>query len=435
MLNFKVWIWVVVIFLSAAVFRLTALDLIEFKLDEARDVYEMELFWQNPTLLERGTIQSTGVYNPPLWYYFLSVISAPSRDPQYLSFMIALINCVAVAGFYLVARRFYGQGVALASSLLLAFSPWNILMSRKIWAPDMILPLLVPLFFFLNKLILEKDKKSILGVVVFALLLAQLHASGVFLTITVIIIITCITVIQRTKVNFKYALLGLILGLIPLLPYINYQIKTGCEDCRNYSAYQEGEAAAVPFFDGNAFLRPFQFVNGAGWDNVLGNDGFRDFKERNPLVGMFNFVFLIEFLLLPVGVFYIWKQRREWWSLVGLLILIPVIYFLTKTPSHLYYFLIISPITILIYTFGIFYLGGKAHLEGVRAHLPGVTLIAIIIIINIIFEIMFYKYLSETKVIPGDYGATFSVVKEMAGERRGLERAEYWVGLFSNPNF
>ena len=54
----------VLIFICAAIFRLSGMDQIEFKLDEARDVYEMEQFCQNPHLLQRGTIQSTGIYNP-----------------------------------------------------------------------------------------------------------------------------------------------------------------------------------------------------------------------------------------------------------------------------------------------------------------------------------------------------------------------------------
>ena len=142
MLN-KPLFWVIIIFIAASIFRLSFLDLIEFKLDEARDVYEMERFWSDPYFIQRGTIQSTGIYNPPLWYYFLAIISWPSRDPQYLSFMIALINCVGVAGFYWVIQRFYGQFVGVSAGLLMAFSPWAILFSRKIWAPDMILPLVV----------------------------------------------------------------------------------------------------------------------------------------------------------------------------------------------------------------------------------------------------------------------------------------------------
>ena len=493
----KPLLWVTIIFICAATFRLTALDLIEFKLDEARDVYEMERFWQNPHILERGTIQSTGVYNPPLWYLLLAVISAPSRDPQYLSFMIALINCLAVAGFYLVIKKFYGSriksgmtkgewfGVAEAAGLLLAFSPWSILMSRKIWAPDMVLPLLVPFLYCLFKIVIprsEATSESLLkesrlphpakggvrndtwgwawfGLILSLSLLAQLHASGVFLIIATVIVLFFSYVIpakagiqsmesrskvdpvlrrdDKLKLNFKFALFGLFLGLIPLLPYINYQIRTGCEDCRNYSAYQEGEAAAMPIFDENAFLRPFQFINGSGWDNTLGDEGFRDFKESYPIAGLFNFIFLLEFLLLPVGLFYIFKHKKEHRFLIAFLLLIPVLYFITKTPSHLYYFLIISPITILIYTFGIFHLRG----EKMRLHLGGVIL-GIIITINIIFELMFYSYLSETKVISGDYqqavssfggyGATYGVVKEMVGEKQGLERAEFFVNLFNS---
>ena len=273
------------------------------------------------------------------------------------------------------------------------------------------------------------------------MLLVQLHASGIFLAVGTVVVLSISRmlhprgVILGLKVHLGGVLLGLLLGLIPLLPYINYQIKTGCEDCNNYSSYRAGEAQVAPTFDSKAFLRPFQFINGSGWDNTLGSLGYRDFLEQYPLARIINFIFLLEFLLLPVGVFYLCSPRRSQsppsrWILVGLAVLIPIIYFLTKTPAHLYYFLIISPISILIYAIGIIHLGGaKAHLRGVS-----IAVISIIIIINIIFEISFYKYLTDNPMVPGDYGATFKVAKEMAEERglNGLERAEFWINLFNS---
>ncbi|MBI2017788.1 glycosyltransferase family 39 protein [Candidatus Daviesbacteria bacterium] len=433
-------VWTIIIFIAAGAFRLTSLDLIEFKLDEARDVYEMERFYSEPYFIQRGTIQSTGVYNPPLWYYILAVLSLPSRNPQYLSFMIALINCLAVVGFYLVVKKFYGQFVGITAGLLLAFSPWMIVFSRKIWAPDLLMVLLVPLFYFLHKIHLEGARAHLRGVgwfwvVLLLSLLAQLHVSGLFLAAAIVITVLA----RRVKINWKAALLGLSLSLIPLLPYIAYQFQTSCEDCQAYLTYQSGEAlGALPFFDSNSFLRPFQFINGSGFQNALGEEGYRDFLDKYPFINILNLIFLLEFGLFILGVIFLCspvsprgsQSPPPRWLLI-LIFVVPLLVFITRTPGHLYYFLIVSPISILVYALSLAHLRKLLHLEGVRAHLPGVITLAVIIVINIIFNFSFYKFLGEEKIIPGDYGAIYSITKEMA-EEKNMRIGEYVISLYNN---
>lgn len=384
-------IWAIIIFICAAIFRLTFLDLMEFKLDEARDVYEMEKFFSEPYFIQRGTIQSTGVYNPPLWYYILAILSLTSRDPQYLSFMIALINCAAVAGFYLVVKKFYGQFMGVASGLLLAFSPWAILFSRKIWAPDLILPLLVPLFYFLHK-------KNAFWVVLLLSLLAQLHASGLFLAVATVITV----LVMRIKINWKSALLGLIISLIPLLPYIAFQFQTGCGDCQAFFNYRD----EAKVFDANVFLRPFELISGSSFAVVAGED--------QTFVKVFNMIFLLEFILAILGIIYIIRKERKYLWLLIFLGVVPLLYLITQTPAHMYYFVIVMPIMIIIYTLGIVHLGGV--LANRSATIRGV-LLAVVIIINIIFEIFFYKFLWEKQNIEGDFGPIYKLTRQKVDTR------------------
>lgn len=413
-------LWTIIIFFCAAVFRLNFLDLMEFKLDEARDVYEMERFHKDLYLIQRGTIQSTGVYNPPLWYYFLTLLSLPSRDPQYLSFMIGILNCLAVAGFYWVVRKFYGHLNGIMAGLLAAFSPWLIIYSRKIWAPDLIMVLLVPLFYFLHK-------KNAFWVVLLLSLLAQLHASGIFITvITFIIVITFITLKRQLKFNWKAALLGLIVSLIPLLPYIAYQFQTGCEDCQNFFSYRE----EVKAFDINVFLRPFQLINGSSFQILLGDD-YENFLQEFSFVKVFNLIFLAEFVLGILGIVYIIKKERRYSFLLIYLGAVPLLYLITQTPAHMHYFIILSPIMILIYILG---------LRWFKKPWINITIITIIIFINVIFTLLFYQFLDQKQNIQGDYGPIYRVTEKQAEEKlvqyKGnpdyqLIRAEWYVNLFS----
>lgn len=436
----KPLLWAIMIFFCASLFRLTSLDLIEFKLDEARDVYEMVQFYKSPHLFELGPIQSTGVYNPPLWYYFLALLSLPSRDPQYLSFMIALFNCLAIGGFYLMVNKYYGHRPALVSSLFLAFSPWSILLSRKIWSPDILMVFLVPLFYFIHKVHLEGVKAhlrggkwSIFWVVLLLSLLAQIHASGLFLAaavITIIIILKVIKVIP-IQVNLKFAILGLAVSLIPLLPYIGYQIGSGCEDCQALFAYQD----EVKTFDPTVFLRPLQFINGSSFDLVLGEDHI-NFLDEYAFLKPLTMLFLFELLLPLIGIWFIIKKNRGHIFLFLIPAIVSVLYFVTKIQAHMYYFLILAPLMSVIYALSFEPL---FHLRGILAW----GLITVIIAINIIFGISFYQFLSKRQNIQGDYGPIYRITKQLADEKLSqykdnpnyqLIRSEFYIKLFTNFN-
>src|SRR3990167_8440726 len=201
-------VWVVIFFLLSSIFRLSNLDLIEFKSDEATTVYQTVQFLDPPYLIQRGLISGTGVYNSPLFNYLIIPLSLWSRDPQVLSGVIALINSLSVAAFFLLVKRYYGQLTAIFASLLLVFSPWGVIFSRKIWAQDLISLFLIPFFWLSHELILRKNTKVVLPLFALLVLLIQLHGSGLFLfTVTILILL-----ILRIRVSFKSVILGILIG-------------------------------------------------------------------------------------------------------------------------------------------------------------------------------------------------------------------------------
>lgn len=401
--------WAIIVFAAAAIFRLTYLDLIEFKLDEARDVYEMVKFYKEPYLMQRGTIQSTGVYNPPLWYYLLVLISLPSRHPQYLSWMIALLNSGAVVAFYLVVRKYYGNLVGLVSSLLLAFSPWAILFSRKIWAPDLLMLFIVPLFYYLH----QSGSKKWFWMALFLSLITQLHASGLFLAVAIIGFL----IISRTRISLKYALIGLIVSLIPLIPYLIHQLQTGCSDCQAFLAYQQ---EGVRVFDANVFLRSFQLINGSSFNIILGTD-YDIFLEKYPWVKTFGLIFLLEFLLMVAGIVH--SLRIKNYLLLLPMLIVPLLYLITQTQAIMHYFIILIPFVAVVYSQAIdrLFKWKKAI---------GIIVITFIIIINIIFELVFYQFLSQKQNIEGDYGPIYALTAQEIIADDELTRAEAFVKKF-----
>ena len=135
MLNFVLFL--IVIGLSA-IFRLTNLDLIEFKTDEASNLFLSSRLLYGHSLPPGGISTSTGILNPPLFNYLLLPFTFISTNPKFITFIIAFTNVIAIGFLYLIIKKYYNITLALIVSLLIAFSPWAIIFSRKIWPPDMV---------------------------------------------------------------------------------------------------------------------------------------------------------------------------------------------------------------------------------------------------------------------------------------------------------
>lgn len=425
----KPLIWTIIIFVCAAIFRLTNLDLIEFKLDEANTFYAaVKFYWQSqelvhfePYLAQNSGVSSTGFYNMPLFYYLMTLLTLPAKDPAVVSFLIALVNSIMVALFYLVIRKYYGQIVALCGSLIMATSPWMILYSRKIWGPDLILAFTLPFFFFLHRLILDKKPKAIFGVVLSLVLLFQLHYSGAAL----ILITAAVILIFKVKISWKAVILGLMLGIIPLLPFLGGPIR--CQDC----VLPQEERT----FDVNNLFRPLQIINGSYFENVLGDD-YTLFLEEYSHIKLLNFLFILEYILIFIGGYFLFKEKKYRFLLV-FLIITPLLYVFIQTPARIYYFLVLSPFLILTYAFWSKWMWEK----GIGGKVGLVSLISLILLSNVIFQLSFNSFLAQKQTISGDYGPIYKLTKQFTEEKLAPEKnnpdydliqAEFFVKLFTN---
>lgn len=398
----KVRYWFILIIIIASVFRIFYLDLIEFKFDEAYNVYQLNQFKLTHVLSFHSGLSSSGMHNFPLLHYLLIFLGIFSQDPQYLTFLIALINVILVGLFYIFVRKFYGNIVAVSSALLLASSPWAILYSRKIWHPDLILLFLLPAFYFLHKLTIPNNiKRSSLLLFLFLTLLFQQHFSGFyFLILTPFILAIC-----KIKFSFKYAFIGLVLGLIPALPYISYNLSSTpiCIDCRAFFSFQN----EIKTFDYSNFIRPSQILTGLFFEDALGNN-MPEFLSIYPLLNLFNKIFLLEFILPILGAFYILKFHKKY-RFILFYLFIPFIYFLTKNPARMYYFIVLMPVMLILFgsAFQLFFKLTKNIIVKILI----IILLILIIGSNLLFEFYFYQYLTNKKIIDGNYGTIYSVTK------------------------
>lgn len=393
------------IFLLAALPRLTSLNLIEYKYDEALFVFQIKQFYSNPHIISVGSIASTGVQNYPLFNYIIVFLGLISQHPLYLSFVIALVNSFAVAVFYLVTKTFFKNWIAFFSALFLAVSPWNILFSRKIWQPDILIWFIVPYIYFFAQLFKRNNPKDCLFLFLILGLLMQIHASGLFLLISTVLVIF----ILKVNVSLKYSSYGFLLSLIPAIPFFLFQITSleFCPDCSRLIDYM-----SVPKnFDWINLVRIFSFLGGFSYQIVLGKD-YLEFINNSLILKISQWLLVIPFLLLVSAVsLAVVKKNNNLISIqknieTGLLlnlVFVPIFYLLTKTPSYPHYFVILSPVLFLVFTLVVYYLW--VNLKKTRI----IVLISLtaIILENIFFNFLFIDYVANKKVIKGDYGPVF----------------------------
>lgn len=403
---------VVVIFLIASFFRIFFLDLLEFKGDEATTLFQVNNFLLHPHFIQIGLVSSTGAYNFPLFHYLMIGPIFLAKNPQVLSLLVALLNTVTVIVFFLMAKRFYGLRVATVASLLVALSPWGILFSRKIWAQDLILVLLVPFLYFLHQLILKKDQKATWGVFLLLVLLTQLHGSGIFLAAVTGVIL----LLLKVKMDFKGLLLGLALALIPALPYFSYQL-TSTPFCRDCAAWVEYKKMPRPR-DENNFIRPLQLLGGSFFEFELGPD-YEQFLSTYPWVEFLNNWYLLSYAILPLAALVVVWFKRQYLFLAIYVVATPLLYFFTRTYAFIHYYIILIPIVALLWglLFEFLWNNNRTSLK-----ILAMFLLASFLGANVIFEGSFNHFLSAKKDIKGDYGPIFSQTKTLVEEKIGQYR-------------
>ncbi|MBN1313275.1 MAG: glycosyltransferase family 39 protein [Anaerolineae bacterium] len=128
----------VIILILAAVLRLGAPGITEFKRDEAnlaRLALDLARGRDVPLL---GITSSVGIPNPPINAYLFALPYLVDDSGTAATLFVGLLNVVAVGLTWWLTRRFFGARAAAVAGLLYAAGPWAALFSRKIWAQDLL---------------------------------------------------------------------------------------------------------------------------------------------------------------------------------------------------------------------------------------------------------------------------------------------------------
>lgn len=386
------WFLFISVFIAGSIFRLTNLDLIEFKTDEAINLFLAARPIFGHAFAPGSTVSSVGVLNPPLLNYLLFPLTLISLDPRFITFFIALANTLGIGFFALVIKKYHNNILAYITGLLIAFSPWGIIYSRKIWTQDLIFPFFIPFLFSLYKVSVEKDEKYWFVFSIFSAFLIQLHQTSLFF----IFLIFLFLIINKVKINFKYLIIGFVVGLIPFIPYIIYQVSNSCPDCTAIATVKERVSS---FYQVAIFARPFQILGKGNFQILLGADTLT-IAQNYPFIYKLEKVFYLEYLLLPLGIYAFWKQDKKIRYMIFSVALLPLIYFLLKIEPLMHYLIIVSPLLFLFLAFSIYYLTKKIKWLGV-------SVFSLLIVYSFFYNLTFFDLLKNQKSLKGDYGTAF----------------------------
>lgn len=216
--RFSEGLLVAAVLLLAAVLRMDWPGLTEFKGDEARLVAIALEMAQFETFPLRGISSSVGFPNFPasVWIYALPLMAW--RHVMAPLLFTGLANVLAVAGTWWLVRRLWGPRAALAAALLFAVSPWAVVHSRKIWAQNLLPPLVVgwAISAFLT---FVEDRPRFLALHVFLLALAvQVHLAALSLLAPSVLFL----ILFRRRVRWKPLLAGAAIALLTMAPFAIY---------------------------------------------------------------------------------------------------------------------------------------------------------------------------------------------------------------------
>ncbi len=280
--------------------------------DQGRDalVAKRMLIDYNPTLL--GPRTSVGnMYLGPLYYYFMVpflAITYPS--PVGPALAIATLGTVSVALMYLFGRKMIGKEAAFIASVLFAFAPTVVDLSRYSWQPNPA-PFVSILMLYCCYLAVYKNKKWWIGVSACFTVLTQLHYVAMlsfFPALCIFIWQTIHDIKHRTfKLNITLStiIISLLIFLLSFAPLVLFNV-------RHDGIVFKGFITYFSQWSHQSVFTPIQRVVML-WNDVRGV-GFRMIIEILGVsrhIGVWKDVLLVIYLVLFLGAVILEKDKKN----------------------------------------------------------------------------------------------------------------------------
>jgi 4-amino-4-deoxy-L-arabinose transferase-like glycosyltransferase len=341
------------ILLLAAWLRLYDLGSASFTYDSARLSNLAAEFVDTGRVPTRGMMSSVGVENPPLAVYLMAIPNLVSRDPAISLTFIALINILGVWALFAFGRRYWGAGVGLVASLLMAVGAWAVFYSRQLQSQDLLVSGIVLFFTLLYAWCSEKQQWALAGSLGVFTALTQIHFAALVLAPTLILAIG-FWIIQRKHRNGRFGaplIVGIGLSSLLYMPYLAWDATNDWQNARRAIELLGGARQFQPGILDFALMH----IGGRNIHSLAGPAMYRQYLQGLP---PFEYLpdRIIEALVIAAAAWLaarLWLERRQANAVTrdGLLLswlLVPLLVFMRSSSDVLLHYLLpILPATYL----------------------------------------------------------------------------------------
>ncbi|MDT8305918.1 MAG: hypothetical protein RRC07_08285 [Anaerolineae bacterium] len=295
----------VVLLLGLAAFlRLAWPGLTHFQADEARLYLRALSMAQGEGIATHGIESSIGFPNSPVsvWLYALPLLVWPHVYAA--TVFTGLVNLLAVAGAWLITRRYWGRAAALVALLLFAVAPWALIHARRIWAQNLLAPLVVAWGIGALLAFAERRPRFIMLHLLALALAVQVHFAGLALLPASLLFL----VVFRKRLRWRYVLLGVGLALATALPFLLYLRGQGNAGVAGLAQRGGGGLAWQPVVWRYLWL----LVSGSEIHSLAGPEQFRTYLASLPPLWP---VYIWLGLLMATGLgrlgWVVWQRRKK----------------------------------------------------------------------------------------------------------------------------
>jgi len=365
----------------------------EFKGDEAFNLMKARELAELQSFPLRSATSSTGIPEPPIFMYLLSIPLVFSDDAVFVTGYIALINVLGVVLCFVLVRRFVSRSAALLAAALYAVSPWQVLFSRKIWTQNLLPPFVLLFLLLLFESVYRKRSHFIIFALGLLAIIIQLHLSAIYLVpFTILFLIW-----HRQNISLRYICIGIGLALLLFMPYIIDIIYSDFEAI--HTAFDQ---ASKPFvLKPRGITLPFQLVTTNGFEYSLGAS-YEDFIRNAPRLAALDYLMMV---LCIIGLGIALFNRSSAVRALALFTFISLGFFvLNKTELFAHYFNSLLPVLFILCALPVAAIFSK-----------GISLwkwltafgFAALLVYQLSFTISFLGFINRTDCIWGDYGPPY----------------------------
>lgn len=272
------WLALALILLLAAALRMGAPGLSEFKRDEANMMLRALDLARGRDLPLLGLSSSINVPNPPISVYLFAVPFVFSDSPVPATLFVGALNVLAVALTWALARRYAGVRAALIAALLYAASPWGAIYARKLWAQDLLPPLVVLCVFTLLLGYAENRRWARLAHWPLLALTVQIHYAAASLIPLSLLALA----LWPARMRRRELAIGLILATLTVLPAAIGAYREGWLARGAWRDRVQTDPAHRAAISSRALDLAWLTVAGTDIHALAGPEQFRAYRDRAP---------------------------------------------------------------------------------------------------------------------------------------------------------